>query len=62
MKTEQLLSINDAADYLNLSVHTLRNWIYQRKIGFIKLGGKILFRKDDLDRHITSCFIEPTHK
>ena len=60
MTSERLLSIVDAADYLHLAPATLRNWVYKKKIGFIKLGGKVLFRQSDLDRHVTSCFVEPT--
>jgi excisionase family DNA binding protein len=57
---ERLLDVEEAAELLRLAPATLRNWVSQRKIGFIKLGGKVLFRQSDLDRHVTSCFVEAT--
>ena len=47
---EKLLTINEAAEALRLSPHTLRAWISQRKIPVHYLGRKIVFRISDLER------------
>jgi excisionase family DNA binding protein len=59
MDKENLLTVPEVAVYLRLSVHTVRNWVCQNKIGFIKLGGRVLFRKEDLEDYIQSKFISP---
>jgi excisionase family DNA binding protein len=46
----RLLSVREAAQYLSLSIHTLRTWVCERRIPHIKLGRRVLFRQADLDR------------
>lgn len=41
---ERLLNIREASKLLNLGRQTLYNWASQRKIEFVKLGGRLLFR------------------
>ena len=43
-----LLSIDEAADHLNISPFTLRAWVHQGRVPYIKLGSRVLFDKDDL--------------
>jgi excisionase family DNA binding protein len=45
---ESLLNAKEASRALNLSIHTIRLWTSKRKIPFIKLGRKNLFREKDL--------------
>lgn len=48
-----LYTTKQAADYLNLSDLTLRKWRWEGKLPkFVKLGGKVLYRKQDLDDFI----------
>jgi excisionase family DNA binding protein len=54
-----LLSVDEAADYLNLSGHTLRSWVHQKRLPFIKLGSRVLFRPEDLESFINSNAIQP---
>jgi excisionase family DNA binding protein len=44
----QLLTINEAADYLRVKKRTIYNWNSQGKIQSIRLGG-LKFDKDHLD-------------
>ena len=56
---ERLLSAQEAAQYLNLSLHTLRTWVCERRIPFIKLGRRVLFRQEDLARFAAEHLINP---
>ena len=58
---ERLLSIQEAASFLNLSVYTLRNWVSGRKVPYIKLGRRVLFRKEDLALLAASHLIQPNY-
>jgi excisionase family DNA binding protein len=54
MTTERkLMTINEAAGYLGLSVHTLYAWTSQRKVPFVKLGNRVRFDVDQLNRWVS---------
>ncbi|MFZ5447050.1 MAG: helix-turn-helix domain-containing protein [Thermodesulfobacteriota bacterium] len=53
----QLLNIDDAAERLNISSHTVRGLVRQRKITFVKLGARVLFRPQDLEEFIKSHLV-----
>jgi excisionase family DNA binding protein len=45
-----------AARRLDVSPHTLRAWaIYQRRLPYLRLGRRILFRPCDLDQFEARC-------
>ncbi len=52
-----LLSVKEAACYLKIAVWTLRHWVYQRKIPFVKLGRLVRFRQSDLDAYISKHIV-----
>jgi excisionase family DNA binding protein len=53
-----LLTVREAAGLLRLKVSTIRAWVLQRRVPFVKLGGKrVLFRRQDLEALITSSVI-----
>lgn len=56
---EHLLDINEAAEHLNISSHTVRAMVRQRIITFVKLGARVLFRPQDLDQYILSHLVQP---
>ena len=56
---EPLLDIDEAAETSNLSSHTVRAMVRHRKITFVKLGARVLFRSQDLDEFINSNLIRP---
>lgn len=47
-----LMTINDAARFLAVSVSTLYGWVHQRKIPFVKVGRALRFEQADLDRFV----------
>ena len=55
----QLLSVKEAAERLNISVFTLRGWISQRRVRFVKLGRRTMFLPADLEDLINGSVIEP---
>jgi excisionase family DNA binding protein len=59
LKMEKFLSVMEAAEFLNVSPHTLRSWTSQRRIPFIKLHRRVLFRLADLDAFIETCVVPP---
>jgi excisionase family DNA binding protein len=40
---EKLLSVGQAAEFLGISVHTLRGFVSKRRIPFTKIGRRCLF-------------------
>ena len=51
---KRLLSIPEAAEYLGLAPRTVRNELSRKTFPVrpVKHGGKVLFRREDLDRYI----------
>lgn len=45
-----LMDVQQAANYLGLSVGTIYQWRCQHKIPYIKVGRKLKFKKDQLDQ------------
>ena len=45
------LSVKEAAEYLNISRYTIYAWVSQKRIPYIKVGRRTLFRKETLDRY-----------
>jgi excisionase family DNA binding protein len=52
---ERLLSVEQAAELLNVSKWTLAVWKIKRKIPFIKMGKRTLFDPHDLKQFVDSC-------
>jgi excisionase family DNA binding protein len=53
MKTQtaqKLLTIQEAADTLSLSVWTLRSWAYAGRISSHKLGKRLMVSQEELNR------------
>jgi excisionase family DNA binding protein len=47
-KLEGLLDITRAAKVLGISPKTLRDHVLHRRIDYVKIGGRVLFRPDTL--------------
>lgn len=45
----RLMDIDELADYLRLKRQTIYNWLHQRKISGIKVGGVWRFDRRDID-------------
>ncbi|MFZ5448945.1 MAG: helix-turn-helix domain-containing protein [Thermodesulfobacteriota bacterium] len=55
---QKLLAVEAAAQTLGISVHTLRAWVSQQRIPYVKLGRRVLFRADDLETYINSHLVQ----
>jgi excisionase family DNA binding protein len=45
---EPLLGVKEAAYLLGISVKTLRDWIQERKIDYVKAGTRVMIRPDTI--------------
>lgn len=52
METTSYLDINNAAEFLNMSVAWLRAQVLNRRIPFYKFGRCVRFSKSELDTYI----------
>jgi excisionase family DNA binding protein len=62
MSEIELLNLKEGAKELKLSIHTLRAWIYQKRIPFVRLGRRVLLRRQDLEDFVNKNLIEPKEK
>ena len=53
-----LMSIQEAADYLGISLHTLYGWVNMKKLPYYKIGRFVKFDIKDLNVWIESQKIE----
>ena len=56
-----LLPIQEAAAYLGIAVWTLRHWVSERKIPYVKMGSLVRFRQRDLDEFIAQNLVKASH-
>lgn len=50
----RLMDIDELANYLRLRRQTIYNWLHQRKISGIKVGGVWRFDRKDIDSWLKS--------
>lgn len=50
----RLMDIDELADYLRLKRQTIYNWLHQRKISGIKVGGVWRFERKEVDAWLKS--------
>ena len=48
-----LISIQQAAEYVGITVGTIYQWRSQHKIPYIKVGRRVKFKKEQLDQWLT---------
>jgi excisionase family DNA binding protein len=59
----QLIDIDELAARLSIKKHTLYNWVYLRRIPFVKLGRALRFDLKEIERVIqTSTTLEEADK
>jgi excisionase family DNA binding protein len=49
-----LLTASQAATYLGISIHTLRQWVSQRRVPVVKLGRSTRFNPTDLAAYVAA--------
>ena len=55
----RLLTVQEAARYLAVSVSTLYGWVWQRRIPFVKVGRAVRFDLSDLEGFIRENRVQP---
>ncbi len=55
----RLVTVQQASQYLGVSVSTLYGWVWQRRISFVKVGRALRFDLADLDRFIEANRTRP---
>jgi excisionase family DNA binding protein len=53
-----LLTVSEAAEILRLRVSTIRAWVCQRKIPYVKVGRLVRILRSDVEALIKSSFVE----
>jgi excisionase family DNA binding protein len=54
----RLLTIQEASTYMNVKVSWMRQAVFKREIGYIKLGALVRFREEDLNEYISQNLIQ----
>jgi excisionase family DNA binding protein len=49
-----LLNVDQSAEFLNIRPSTVRAWILNRKIRFVKIGRRVQIRRSDLEAMISA--------
>jgi excisionase family DNA binding protein len=52
-----LLTVSEGASFLRLKPSTIRAWILGRRINHVKLGGRVLLRRCDLENLIVESLV-----
>ena len=61
MMEQGFLDVNSAAQFLNITSGTLRNWVHQKVIPYRKHGARLAFSKEDLQAWSDQKKIEENH-
>lgn len=57
MDQSDLLTVVESAIVLRLKPSTMRAWILQRRIPHLKLGGRVLLRRSDLEELLRKSLV-----
>lgn len=52
-----LMTVPETASYLRLKISTIRAWVLRRRIPYVKMGGRVLFRRVDVQALIEKSFV-----
>jgi len=53
----KLLSVPDVAKQLGLTEPTIRSWLMHRRLGFVRLGRRVLIPSIEVDRLVERGFV-----
>ena len=54
MALNKLMSVRELAELLGLSVHTIYSFVSRRRLPFVKVGNRTMFRSDEIERWIAA--------
>jgi excisionase family DNA binding protein len=52
-----LLDVEEAAEFCHVRASTMRSWILQNKVTYVKLGRRVFLRKSDLEMLIAGSVV-----
>lgn len=52
--TTALLHVHDAAARLGVSIYTIRSWLRQRRLAYVRAGRRVLVPASEVDRFIAA--------
>ncbi len=52
-----LLTVPEAGSFLRLKPSTVRSWVLKRRIAHLKLGGRVLLRRADLETLLQNSLV-----
>jgi len=58
----ELLNLKEGAEEMKISIHTLRVWIYQKRLPFVHLGRRVLLRREDIEDFVKKNLVEAKEK
>lgn len=53
----ELLTIDEAASLMRLKSSTLRDWVWKRKIPYVKFSGRVFIRRSDIEELIRTSLV-----
>ncbi|MCF0237099.1 MAG: helix-turn-helix domain-containing protein [Sphaerochaetaceae bacterium] len=56
---DNLLTIQQVADYLGVSTHTVRGYVLYKKVPYIKVGSCVRFEKADICNFTLANKVQP---
>lgn len=58
----ELLNLRESAREMKISIHTLRAWIYQKRLPYVHLGRRVLLRREDIENFVKKNLVEAEDK
>ena len=49
---KRLLTPTETCDILGIKYGTLYQWVHHKKISYVKIGGKLAFKEDEIEKFV----------
>jgi excisionase family DNA binding protein len=57
-----LLTVEQAAEFMNITNHFVRRLIRERRIPFVKVGRLVRLRRSDIEAYLDECLVPATRR
>lgn len=54
----KLLNIKEVSEILGLEISTIYDWVYRKKIAYVKVGRLLKFHPKTIEEFIRTCTVE----
>jgi excisionase family DNA binding protein len=54
----ELLNVTEGAKAMGISKHTLRARLFQKRLPFVRLGRRVLLRREDIEAFVNKNVVE----